>query len=180
MGGFSSSNPLVRGGAMALDTYIGVPVASAALTVSEARERQQAQNAQQAAVQQSYDMQASSLRRQQEQQVRERQDLLKRTLATQRARLSAMGVSGGGGSSDALVAGLAQQAGADVADLEAAYGDQLSTLAWRRQQQEVKRSSAVDVWSAALLPLVSAALPGKKGAGRTPDGQAGYPISNLL
>ena len=146
MGGFSSSNPLVRIGASALDAYTGVPVASAVLGASEAAEWQKSQAAQQ----QNYDLQSAALLRQQQQQVRERQNLLKRTLASQRARLSAMGV-GGGGSADALVAGLSQQAATDIADLEGGTADQLAAVNLRRAQNQ---GGTASVWSSLLTPVI--------------------------
>lgn len=157
MGGMNSSNPLVKVGAAAIDAYTGVPVATVALQAGETAARQRNANAQRNAIQQSYDLQASALQRQLQQQVNERQNLLKKTLASQRARLSAMGV-GGGGSADALAAGLTQQAASDIADMEGSYGDRVASMDFRRQQQMGERVSALDVWSPMLAPVAQSIL----------------------
>jgi len=151
MGGFSGSNPLVRVGAAAVDAYTGVPVASTALAVNDARGQQQAQKSQATAQQQAFDLQASALQRQQQQQVQDRNDLLKHQLSAQRARLSAMGI-GGGGSSDALMAGLTQQAAFDVANIEGDFGDRIAALDLRRQQSAQSVGSG-GVWSSMLAPV---------------------------
>ncbi|HTH17129.1 MAG TPA: hypothetical protein VL974_10780 [Magnetospirillum sp.] len=159
MGGFSGSNPLVKVGAAAIDAYTGVPVAST-LAMAGAARQQQAQQA--AAVQQTYDMQAQALQRQQQQQVRDQQDLLKRTLASQRARLGALGIGGTGGSADALAEGLIQQGATKVADIQGAYGDQLAGLDWKyRQQMDQLDEANNNFWGSQLLSVVQPMLPGK-------------------
>lgn len=157
MGGFSSSNPLVQVGANAVDGYTGIPVARTLLAVGDARAQQKAYNAQAAAQQQALDLQASALQRQQQQQVRERNDLLKRTLSAQRARLSAMGI-GGGGSSAALMTGLSQQAATDVADMEAGFGERMAALDLRRQQIAAPLGSG-SVWASVLAPMAQSLIP---------------------
>lgn len=154
MGGFSSGgNPLLRAGASMVDVVAGVPVATAVLGAAETGARQKVE---QQAVQEGYDQQAQTLQRQQQQQIRERQDLLRRTVAAQRARLGAMGVAAGGGSADALVAGLHQQAAVDVSDMGAEYGDRLSVLdSKRRRQREDLAQSYRQQWGRSLAPLVS-------------------------
>lgn len=172
MGGFSGSNPLVRVGAAAVDAYTGVPVASTALTVSDARGRQQAYNSQVAAQQQALDLQAAALQRQQQQRMRERNDLLKHQLSAQRARLSAMGI-GGGGSSDALMAGMTQQAAFDVADMEGDFGGSMAALDLRRQQIAEPIGSGA-VWSSMLAPMAQSLFPKPDAKKRRPtEGETG-------
>lgn len=158
MGGMSSSNPLVQIGATALDFYTGVPVASMALKAGNAAAQQRSANAQRDAMQYSYDLQQTAMQRQLEQQVRERQNLLKKTLASQRARLAAMGISSGGGSADALVAGLSKQAASDIADMEGSYGDRKASLDFRRQQEMGEKVSSLDVWGPLLAPVAQSIL----------------------
>lgn len=155
MGGFSGGNPLLQVGASAIDAYTGIPVASAVLAASKAKESQRAQQEQNA-------LQADAMQRQLNQQVRQRQDLLGRAMATQRARLAAMGVAAGGGSADALAAGLTREAAQDVADLQDGYADRKNRLDWQ------SRSSA-DVWSSALAPVASNLLSSRQSA-RDDDG----------
>lgn len=157
MGGFSSSNPLLQVGAAAVDAYTGGPVASSLLAVGNAQAQRSSYNDQVAAQQQALDLQASALRRQQAQQVRERNDLLKRQLSAQRARLSAMGI-GGGGSSDALMAGLGQRAATDVADIEGTYGDRMAALDLRREQL-AEPMGAGGMWASLLAPVAQSLIP---------------------
>jgi hypothetical protein len=178
MGGFSSSNPLVKAGAMAIDAYTGVPVASTALAASEASAQNQAS---QAAVQGNYDRQAELMSRQQARQIQDRQDLLKRTTATQRARLGAMGIGGGNGSADALINGLQRQTATDVADIQSAFDINMSTLDWNRQRQEDQLDQQrQQQWASLAVPAFNLALPGKKKQpqGATPTQQEDY--FNLL
>ena len=160
MGGFSSSNPLVKAGATAIDAYTGIPVASTALAVSEASAQNQAS---QAAVQGNYDRQAELMSRQQARQIQDRQDLLKRTTATQRARLGAMGIGGENGSADALINGLQRQTAMEVADIQSAFDINMSTLDWNRQRQEDQLGmQRQQQWASMLGPALSSVLPGNK------------------
>lgn len=131
MGGFSSSNPLIKAGTTAIDSYMGIPMASTALAVSNA-----AQTGSQAAMEGNYDRQAELMARQHARQIQERQDLLKRTTAAQRARLGAMGIGGGNGSADALINGLQRKTTTEVADIQSAFDINMSMLDWTRQRQE--------------------------------------------
>ncbi|MBC7905354.1 MAG: hypothetical protein H7Y60_01230 [Rhodospirillaceae bacterium] len=160
MGGFSSSNPLMKVGAMAIDAYTGVPVATTALTMAEAS----AQNrASQGAVQGNYDRQAELMARQQAREVKDRQDLLKRTTATQRARLGAMGIGSESGSADALINGLQRQTATEVADIQSAYDINMSNLDWNRQRQEDQLDqSRRQQWASLAMPAFNAMLPSKK------------------
>lgn len=148
MGGFSvGSNPMVKAGAMAIDAYTGVPVASTALTMAEA-------NAEATAMRGNYDRQAELQQRQQARAVEERQDLLRRTTATQRARLGALGVGAGGGSSEALINSLQRQGAAEIADINSAFADRLSMLDWSRSQQvERLENAGRNQMLGQLLPL---------------------------
>lgn len=157
MGGFSGSNPLVRMGAMAIDAYTGVPVANTALAVNDARQQQKEQAARQEEMQRSYNLQSTALQRQLQQQVKRRGDLLQSAVSAQRARMSAMGV-GGGGSANALLAGLSEQAATEVADLQAEFGDRQAALDLKHQQQAGRQASSFDIWSSSLAPVV-ASLP---------------------
>lgn len=158
MGGMSSSNPLVRIGAAAIDAYTGVPVTTLALRAGEAAAQKRSANTQRNAVQYSYDLQETAMQRQLQQQVKERQDLLKKTLASQRARLAAMGISSGGGSADALIAGLSKQAASDIADMEGTYSDRKASLDFRRQQDMGEKVSSLDVWGPMLAPVAQSIL----------------------
>lgn len=178
MGGFSSSNPLVKAGAVALDAYTGVPVASTALAASDVS----AQNkASQAAIQGNYDRQAELMARQQARQIQDRQDLLKRTAAAQRARLGAMGIGSGNGSSEALINGLQRQSTQDVADLQSAFDINMSTLDWNRQRQEDQvDQQRQQQWASLALPAFNAVLPSKKTPQGSASSQPGLNYFNLL
>lgn len=156
MGGFSGGNPLLQVGASAIDAFTGIPVASTVLAASKAKENQRAQREQ-------YALQADALQRQLNQQVRQRQDLLGRAMAKQRARLGAMGIGAGGGSADALAAGLTRQAAQDVVDMQDGYADRRSMLDWRNR-------SAADAWPSALAPLASNLLSSRRTARGDEDG----------
>jgi hypothetical protein len=136
MGGFSGDS---MGWASSMVSLMG----SAAERV-QANQRQKAMDDTQ---QQAFDQQAAALRRQQDAETRDREDLLRRTLAAQRARLGAMGVGSSGGSATALVEGLTQRAATDVANIGQRYGDSLAALELRRQRQ-----SASSGQSLPLLP----------------------------
>ncbi|MGE5476855.1 MAG: hypothetical protein ACM3Q1_09390 [Bacteroidales bacterium] len=144
MGGFSSGNWLSMG-------------TSAAMALMQGQQRQQSDNAQREAQLQGYDLQEAALQRQQAQQMRERDDLLRRTLATQRARLSAMGMGAGDGSAGALMAGLTRTAAKDVADIEGQYQDRLAQLDLRRQQLGAPTGSG-EVLASALTPFATSLL----------------------
>lgn len=150
MGGFSG-NPLMRMGAGAVDAYMGVPVASAALSAVGMGTQQTNRRD---ALQQSYDAQQQMLDRQQQQQLETQQNLLKAQLASQRARMSALGIGGDGGSADALAEGLTRQAATNMANIEQGYGDRVAQLDWKRQSQENQLlQSANDYWGGQLAPV---------------------------
>lgn len=137
MGGFSSDNS-----SMSMVSAIGSVMGSA---LGQARQTKADQEAQQ----QSYDQQAAALRSQRAAEIADRQDLLRRTLAAQRARLGAMGVGSSGGSADALIAGLTQKAATDMSNIETRYGDSLAALQVKRQKQA--RSAGTSLLSGSSL-----------------------------
>lgn len=115
MGGISSSNPLVGIATKGLDSITGLPIASTALGVAGTLS---AQRQQEQAAQSAYERNLSLMEMQKDRQERQRRNLLKRAQAEQRARLGAFGMGASGGSGDALLAGLAQDAATDLADMQ--------------------------------------------------------------
>lgn len=77
--------------------------------------RRQADAAAEAQAQQQ-SLQSQMLWQQQEQRARQQRDLLKRQMATARASLAAGGIGFGGGSGQALMAGMTKKAEEDIAD----------------------------------------------------------------
>jgi hypothetical protein len=141
MGGFSSGNWLSMG-------------TSAVMSLMQGQQRRQNDNAQREAQLQSYNLQQAALQRQQAQQMRERNDLLRRTLAAQRARLSAMGMGAGDGSAGALMEGLTRNAAKETSDIEGQYQDRLAQLDLRRQQLGAPTGSGEALVSA-LTPFAT-------------------------
>ncbi len=94
---------------------MGQFAALAATTALQQIQANQQAKAQNAAAQSAVNRQTQQIERAQEIRERQRRDLLRRNLATQRARFASRGIAGGG-SVDALLRGLSKETDQAVAD----------------------------------------------------------------
>jgi hypothetical protein len=89
------------------------------------------------------DRQIQSLRQRDEEEQRRRQEELRRRLATQRARAGAAGVATSGGSSEAVLRGLVEEAEAAQSASDQASAQRIQDL--RRSASRSRRNSLLDL-----------------------------------
>jgi hypothetical protein len=89
------------------------------------------------------DRQIQALRQRDEEEQRRQQEALRRRLATQRARAGAAGVASSGGSSDAVLRGLTEEAQAAQSARDQASAERIQDL--RRAASRSRRNDLLDV-----------------------------------
>jgi len=103
----------------------------------------QAARRQSRAIEAERDREIEAIRQREAEERREQRDLLRRRLAAQRARAAAAGVGGRGGSADAVLRGLVEEAEAEARARQTELGRDIRDL--RRSARERRRRNLLDL-----------------------------------
>jgi len=134
-------------------------IAAASVGLQMVQQRQQ-QKAQLRAAQHQAEVETQRLRQRQDIENRQRQEQLKRTLASQRAAFGASGVSGRGGSADAVLQGMRNETARAISDQESVLGLQIGGI--NDQVDNIRRSNLLQRRNFLQQTALNAAIGGLK------------------